>query len=145
MNSILNVIFQFILIITGKYFTYKFLILASLTISALSLIALPIVVPLIPGLPGFIITCIIFLLQGFAVALLNCYYCIIAFLPDKYRVAYSTGCGIAGILSNILKYVVLMVFNKEDDKEEAILASIIFFGISSLILVACIVCLLVSL
>jgi hypothetical protein len=74
---------------------------------------------------------------------LSCFYGIVGFLPDRYRVAFSTGSGIAGILMNLIKYVILLVF-PGDDEHTAIIASIIFFAFSVFIVVICIFCVFVS-
>jgi equilibrative nucleoside transporter 1/2/3 len=146
MNFILNVVFQFILIFFGKGFSYKTLITACLIVSAFSLISLPIVVPFIRGLAGFLLTSFIFLLQGLANAIvLSCFYGIIGYMPDKYRVAFSTGSGIAGVLMNLIKYLVLIIFGDNDDDEKTIiLSSIIFFIFSVVIVFISLVCLLVN-
>jgi hypothetical protein len=52
----------------------------------------------------------------------------------------STGQGIAGILMNVVRYVILMSLGSDPNDEHAIiLGSVIFFSISALILVVCVI------
>ena len=105
---------------------------------------LPISVAAFGGLTSFIVTCIIILFQGLANAVsLSCFYGIIGYMKDEYRVAFSTGSGVAGVLMNLIKYVLLLIF-REDTDSASILSAIIFFAISVLILIATIVMLLVN-
>jgi hypothetical protein len=64
MNFILSVVFQFILIYGKSKFSYKRQIIASFAISIISLVGLPLVVKIIGGNVGFIISCGIILFQG---------------------------------------------------------------------------------
>lgn len=140
MNFVLNVVFQFILLFTKKKFTFKSQILVSLIISVLSMIALPISVVFMSGLASFITTCIIILLQGLANAIaLSCFYSIISFLPFQYIIAFSTGQGIAGILMNVTRYIIVASLGNPEDEKNIILGSMIFFSIAAIILVICIV------
>jgi hypothetical protein len=143
MNFILNVAFQFILIFCGKGFTYKTLIFASLIISCFSMLLLPLSVAVFSGLTGFLITCFIILFQGLANAVvLSCFYGIIGYMKDEYRVAFSTGSGIAGILMNLIKYALLILLPDNSDST-AILSAIIFFSITVLVLILTIIAVLV--
>ena len=146
MNFILNVVFQFILVFYGKRYSYKVLIMTSLIISSISMLLIPIVVVLFKGLAGFIITSIIIVFQGLANAIvLSCFYGIIGYLPDKYRVAFSTGSGIAGILMNFIKYIILLIFGDDNnDDSSVIMASIVFFCFSVIIIIICIVFVMVA-
>ena len=146
MNFVLNVAFQFIIIFFGKGFSYKNLILFSLIISCISMVCLPITVGFITGFAGFAITCVIILFQGLANAIiLSCFYGILGYMKDEHSVAFTTGSGIAGMLMNIIKYILLIIFTGEQDDSTYILSAIIFFVISTCILIATIVVLIVYL
>lgn len=64
MNFLLSVFFQFILICGATKFSYKNQIVLSFAISIVSLVALPLVVKIIGGYSGFILSCVIILCQG---------------------------------------------------------------------------------
>jgi hypothetical protein len=141
MNSFFNVVFQFVLLFTKKKISYKTQILFSLIVSIFSLFTLPIVVVFIKGLTGFIITSAIILLQGLANAVvLSCLYGIVSFLPFEFIIAMSTGQGIAGILMNACRYIILIALGSDPNDENAIvLGSIIFFSISAIVLIICLI------
>jgi hypothetical protein len=75
---------------------------------------------------------------------LSCFYGIVGYLPEKYRVAMSTGSGIAGVLMNAIKYILLAIFGDADDDKTHILSSIIFFSFSVLIIIICLICVFVK-
>ncbi len=110
----------------------------------ISMILLPISVIFITGSTGFLITCLIILLQGLANAIvLSNLYAITSFLPFEFIIAFSTGQGLAGILMNLTRYVILASFGSNSGTEKnIILGSLIFFGISAFITGLCIVFLL---
>jgi len=64
MNFLLSVVFQFILICGVSKFSYKNQIISSFAISIISLVSLPLVVKLIGGEAGFIVSCCVILFQG---------------------------------------------------------------------------------
>ena len=140
MNFILNVVFQFVLLFTKKKLSFKTQILYSLIISVLSMAALPISVIYLEGLTSFLVTSFIILLQGLANAIiLSCFYAIISFLPFQYIICFSTGQGIAGILMNVTRYLILLCLGDPTLEKNIILGSLIFFAISALIISLCIV------
>jgi len=144
MNFVLNVVFQFIYLFTPKKFSHKTQILFSFTISVISMITLPISVVYIKGASGFVVTCFIITLQGLANAIiLSNLYALTSFLPFEFIIAFSTGQGFAGIIMNATRYIILASFGSESGTQtNIILGSLIFFGISALILVLCIIFLL---
>ena len=105
------------------------------------MLALPIAVIFLDGLTSFLVTCLIISLQGLANAIaLSCFYSIISFLPFHYIIVFSTGQGIAGILMNVVRYILLLSLGSDaNDKDTIILGSLIFFGISAIILTICLI------
>jgi hypothetical protein len=104
------------------------------------MIALPISVILLTDTTSFFTTSFIILLQGLANAiLLSCFYGIISFLPFEYIISFSTGQGIAGILMNVTRYIILLSMGDPKLERNIIIGSMIFFGISALIISLCIV------
>lgn len=103
------------------------------------MISLPLSVILLPKLTGFIASCTVLILQGAANAvLLSSLFGLASYLPFAYIIALSTGQGISGIMMNIIRYGILISFGKDAQKEEnMILGSLIFFGISALFLLVC--------
>ncbi len=141
MNFVLSVVFQFILVLTKKRFTYKHQLYFSFFISILALVSLPIVVVYLKDLAGFLVTCLIMLIQGLANAIiLSCIFGIVSYLPFTYIIALSTGQGIAGILMNIIRYIFIIIFGVNSKDEDAIIKSAIgFFSFSALIILVCMV------
>jgi hypothetical protein len=140
MNFVLSVVFQFILLFMKNRFSFKNQILFSLTASVASMIAIPISVIYIEGLPSFITTSSIIMMQGLANAiLLSSFYSIVSFLPFEFIIAFSTGQGIAGILMNLTRYFILFSLGDPRLEKNIIMGSLIFFSISALIISVCIV------
>lgn len=102
----------------------------------ISMILLPISVIFLGGTLGFVMTCLIILLQGLANAIvLSNLYAITSFLPFEFIIAFSTGQGFAGIIMNVTRYVILASFGANSETEKNIvLGSLIFFGISAFII-----------
>jgi hypothetical protein len=105
------------------------------------MITLPISVIFFKGFVGFAVTCFIILLQGLANAiLLSNLYAITSFLPFEFIIAFSTGQGLAGIIMNVTRFIILASFGADSGTElNIILGSLIFFGISAFIIALCIV------
>ena len=134
MNYILNVGFQFILLFTKKKFTYKSQIIFAFVVSIISMCCLPIFVILLQGNISFIISCILILIQGLANAIaLSSLFSVISFLPFEYIIAFSTGNGIAGVMINVIRYIILFSVGNPDDEKNIVIGSLIFFGISAAI------------
>lgn len=134
MNFILNLVFQSLIVLMGNKFSYRILILVGMIISTIALCILPIVVYFISGLTGFLLTSFIILFQGFANAIvLSGFYGIASFLPVKYVIAFSTGQGLAGILMNVIRYIVILSFGDSEDDVTITKGAIVFFAIAALI------------
>ena len=103
MNFILNLGIQFLLLSTKKIFKYKTQIYTSLLIFLINLILLP-------------ITTIY----------------IISFFPIKCLISLSMGQGLAGILMNVLRYIILIFFG--DNEKNINFSSYIFFTVSAFIM-----------
>lgn len=144
MNFALNVLFQFILAIKKVNFKLKSMILTALIIYTINLILLPFIVYFIPGLFGFILTSIIMLSfgiflffnknLGFANAIgQSSTFALGSFVPLKYLIAISTGNGLAGILMNVIKYIILFIFGVDrNDREIKVIQAFVFFGFAAL-------------
>jgi len=135
MNFVLNVVLQFLLIFFGNKFSYKVQIFASLVVSGIALVLLPIVVYGIQGVGGFLVTSFIILFQGFANAvLLSGFYGIASFLPIKYLIAFSTGQGLSGIIMNVIRYIVIFAFGDSEDDSTITKGAVVFFVIAALLI-----------
>ena len=111
MNFILNLGIQFLLLSTKKIFKYKTQIYISLLIFLINLILLPITTIYIKGILGFRINCIIMLLNGVSNALISSsIFGLVSFFPIKCLISLSMGQGLAGILMNVLRYIILIFF-----------------------------------
>ena len=143
MNFVLNVVFQFIMVLCGnKFGTYKFQILVSLIVQIVILATLPIVVSQISGLGGFVFTSLLITLLGLANAvLLSAIFGVVAFLPFAYIIAMSTGQGLAGITMNVIRYFVTLGLGSpfglpKDEKDTYyFVTGLIFFSIAAVFMV----------
>lgn len=137
MNFVLNVAFQFYLVFKGNPFSYYYQILTSVVICAVCLGALPIVASYVSGLTGFVLSCILIALQGFANAIFQSnMYGICGYLPIKFIIAISYGNGIAGIGVNVIKFILLGAFESKDDNiDNLIYQTFIFYIIAVVMLI----------
>ena len=149
LNFALNIIFQFILLFKKKLFTYKTQLLFSVTLSGILLIILPLSVISLnkDSLTNRIIASIMVLFQGLLNAICqSSFFGLVSFFPIDIIVNMSTGQGIAGILMNIIQYIVIFTIgdidkNKKQSENDTIVkkSGIIFFSISVFIIVVSLV------
>ena len=149
LNFALNIIFQFILLFKKKLFTYKTQLLFSVTLSGILLIILPLSVISLnkDSLTNRIIASIMILFQGLLNAICqSSFFGLVSFFPIDIIVNMSTGQGIAGILMNIIQYIVIFTIgdidkNKKQSENDTIVkkSGIIFFSISVFIIVVSLV------
>ena len=141
MNFVLNVVFQFLLVFTKKKYSYKSQIIFSLIISIFSMMALPLTVIILQDLTSFIFTCLVLAFQGLGNAIVtSCFYGLISYLPFKYIITFSTGQGIAGLLLNATRYLILISVGSDSTRRTNVIGTLIFFGFSVLILIVCLIC-----
>ena len=124
-----HLIFQYYFLFFGKQLgSYKFLLFLSIIVTIIKLFLIPIIVVFIPGFFGFLIMVLIMILIGITGTLLqSSVYGMVSILPSKYIVIMMAGQGFAGIILNIIKYIILFCFDSTEGKspEEA---QSIFFG-----------------
>ena len=138
MNIILNVVFQFYLVFNGNKFTYQKQMLFSLIILTITIALLPLVTINLKGQLGFIIVCLLIAFNGFANAIFQCnIFGIGGFLPFTFIVALSYGNGIAGIMINLLKYIIIFSYgvNNSSDEDVMQISAIIFYGLNVILLI----------
>ena len=94
-----------------KVFKFKTLILSSLYVQIVGLVFLPFVV-FIPGLFGFLLTCLILFVLGlFAGAKVNSIFSILGFIPINYKIAITTSIGLSGLITNIIKLLIILLLD----------------------------------
>ena len=140
-NFALNIVFQFIMIFKKQLITYKTQLIFGLIASIISLVALPFTVAPFEkdSLTSFILTGGIILFQG----LVNAFCCsgffgLTSFFPMEMIISLSSGQGISGILMNVIGFIVIASTDQDDPK----IGAIIFFSISGLIILICLITLL---
>ena len=144
-NYALNIVFQFIMIWKKQLLSYKIQLIFGLITSIINLIILPIVVVSFDknSKIGFCLTAMIILFQGLANAFCSVgFYGLASFFPMEMIISLSTGQGISGILMNIIEYIILASVNTGDDDKDNKYGAIIYFSISSFILLATLIILL---
>ena len=138
LNKLFNIPLQFILLIKKKLFPLKTQLICSILISIISLISLPFFVFLSETNKhlGTIVTIILILIMGLINASLqNGFLSLTSHFPLDKIVFYSTGQGISGIIMALLELVVLFCVNTGNTDNDFKYGSLIFFGISVLILI----------
>lgn len=136
MNFVLNFVFQLYLVIFGNPFKYYYQMLISIILCIITLACLPVVAAYVEGFPGFLLSCILITLQGFANAVFQCnMFGIAGYLPIKFVIGVSYGNGIAGLGTNVLKYITLAIFGSSNDIDTLRKGTFVFYGISVLVLV----------
>jgi len=144
LNFFLNIVFQFILIIKKDLFPLKLQLIVGIVGSILFLIGIPVSTMFLPKneMINFIVTGGLVLLMGFINALASgSFFNYVSHFPLELIVAFSGGQGFSGIAMNVLEYIVLLSLNGEEENL-IVLRAWIFFGISALILVVCLILLL---
>lgn len=144
LNFFLNIVFQFILIIKKDLFPLKLQLIVGIVGSILFLIGIPVSTMFLPKneMINFIVTGGLVLLMGFINALASgSFFNYVSHFPLELIVAFSGGQGFSGITMNVLEYIVLLSLNGEEENL-IVLRAWIFFGISALILVVCLILLL---
>ena len=138
LNKLFNIPLQFILLVKKKLFPLKTQLICSILISIISLISLPFFVFLSETNKhlGTIVTIILILIMGLINASLqNGFLSLTSHFPLDKIVFYSTGQGISGIIMALLELVVLFCVNTGNTDNDFKYGSLIFFGISVLILI----------
>ena len=132
-NSFFNIIVQFILVYKPKPFQYKKQLLFTLISTFLVLIFLPLSVILFKdnsnNFLSISITIILILFGGFCNALgASGFFGLCSYFPLDLIINMSTGQGIAGILMNIIQYLILLIKTSENTK------TLCFFGFACIII-----------
>ena len=144
LNFFLNILFQFILIWKKNLMPLKLQLIGGIVGSILFLIAIPVSTMFLPKDEwlNYIVTGALVLLMGFINALASGgFFNFVSYFPLELIVAFSGGQGFSGIAMNVLEYLVL-IFIGGDEENLIVLRAWIFFGVSSLILVICLILLL---
>lgn len=145
LNFALNITFQFLILWKKNLFNLKIQLILGLILSILFLIIIPIVVIKsgTNSLLNKIITSILVLIMGFVNALLTSgFYSLASFFPLENVVSLNTGMAIAGILMNVIQYIVLIFVDTGDEEKDIIICALIFFSVSGFILLVCLILLL---
>lgn len=132
-NSFFNIIVQFILVYKPKPFKYKKQLLFTLISTFLILIFLPLSVILFKNnsnnFLSITITVILILFGGFCNALgASGFFGLCSYFPIDLIINMSTGQGIAGILMNIIQYLILLIKTSDNTK------TLCFFGFACIII-----------
>ena len=139
LNIFPNVIFQFIILAQKeKSLKFKPKLMIGLTISILLLSVIPFTVSPFDNdsLISFILTAFVIVLNGLVSAVLSSgFFGLASYFPTEYIVWLSGGQGFSGILMNLIQYICIALIESQTTR------TIIFFGISGVILVGTLFCL----
>ena len=96
------------------------------------------------SLVNYLVTGGLVVLMGFINALASGgFFNFVSYFPLDLIVSFSAGQGFSGIALNVLEYIVLLAL-KGDEEKMIIIRAWIFFGISSVILVVCLILVLLN-
>ena len=146
LNFILNIFFQFLLIIKKDLLPLKCQLISGIIGSIFFLLAIPISTMFLPkdSLINYLVTGGLVVLMGFINALASGgFFNYVSYFPLEYIVSFSAGQGFSGIAMNVLEYLVL-IFAGGQEENLIILRAWIFFGVSSLILLICLLLLCIN-
>ena len=146
LNFILNILFLFLLIIKENLFSLKYQLIGGIIGSIFFLIAIPLTTMFLPkdSLVNYLVTGGLVVLMGFINALASGgFFNFVSYFPLDLIVSFSAGQGFSGIALNVLEYIVLLAL-KGDEEKMIIIRAWIFFGISSVILVVCLILVLLN-
>ena len=138
LNFALNITFQFLIILKKDLFELKKQLFIGLISSITLLILIPLMVTSLPqnSIENMIVTSILILIMGFINALLTSgFYALASFFPTEIIVSLNTGMAVAGILMNVIQYIVLISI----DNEKIDIIALTFFVISGFILLLCLI------
>lgn len=147
LNFAPNIILQFILLYKKNLFKIENQLIFALVASIILLMGIPMSVILLESrkVLNLIVTIILFLIMGLVNALMSSgFFSFASLFPLEMIIALSTGQGFAGIILNIIKYIILPTIKMEVRKKE-ILTTVIFFSISAAILIVCLIIFICSL
>ena len=145
LNFVLNLTFQFLILWKKDLFNLRKQLIIGLISSILFLILIPIVVVKLGKNTKLNIACtsLLILVMGFINALLTSgFYSLASFFPLDILVALNSGMAIAGILMNVIEYIVLFTVDTGDEEKDVITCALTFFIISGFILLVCLILLL---
>lgn len=147
LNFILNLTFQFLILWKKDLFKLRMQLIIGLISSILFLIVIPIVVVKLEknSILNIALTSFLILIMGFINALLTSgFYSLASFFPLDILVSLNSGMAIAGILMNVIEYIVLFAVETGDEENDKniITCALTFFIISGFILLVCLIILL---
>lgn len=138
LNFTLNITFQLLIICKKDLFELKKQLFIGLISSIILLILIPLMVTSLPenSIQNMIVTSILILIMGFINALLTSgFYALASFFPTEIIVSLNTGMAVAGILMNVIQYIVLISI----DNTKIDIIALTFFSISGFILLLCLI------
>ncbi len=158
LNYILNIAFLFLLMIKKDLFSLKFQLIGGIIGSIVFLILIPACTLLLEkdSYANRFSTGTLVVLMGFINALCSGgFFNLVSFFPLEMIVSLSAGQGFSGIAMNVLQYIVLVSINidtkdktekeiEDEKKRKYPIRGWVFFSISSLILLICLILLLVN-
>lgn len=148
LNFAPNIILQFLLLWKKNLFKIKNQLIIALVASIALLILIPATIIIFQDheIVNMIIIVFLILVMGLVNALCTSgFFSFTSYFPLEMIIALSTGQGIAGIFLNVIMYIIIPSVKIDDIKKKEIITAIIFFGISALVLLICLFCLLISL
>ena len=146
LNYAPNIIFQFALLWKKDLIPLKIQLIIGIVGSIAFLIIIPLFTMFLE-IDSFInrfLTCLLIIMLGFINALCSGgFFSLVTHFPLEMIVSLSTGQGFSGIAMNIIQFIVLASI-KGDEKKHIVARAWVFFSVSALILVVCLILLLIS-
>ena len=138
-NFVFNLSVQIILLCSKNLLSYKNQLFLSQYLSVIGLILFPLVVTTFVADISYKISCGIMVFIGIANALASSsIFGLASFFPVNNIIAVGTGQGFAGIILNLLRYVILFFFS-EQSQSDINIGAYLFFGVSGILMIICII------
>ena len=134
-NFVFNLSVQIILLCSKNLLSYKNQLFLSQYLSAIGLVLFPLVVTTFVADISYKISCGIMVFIGIANALASSsIFGLASFFPVNNIIAVGTGQWFAGIILNLLRYVILFFFSGQSQSDINI-GAYLFFGVSGILMI----------
>lgn len=146
LNYAPNIIFQFALLWKKDLIPLKIQLIIGIVGSIAFLIIIPLFTMLleIDSFLNRFLTCLFVIMLGFINALCSGgFFSLVTHFPLEMIVSLSTGQGFSGIAMNVIQFIVLASI-KGDEKKHIVARAWVFFSVSALILLVCLILLIIS-
>ena len=141
----MNLLMTIFLLFFRNFSSFKIKLITTLVLNILLVSAIPFAVIFMNGITSFVMTNVFMLSQCIAGCIMtSSFFSLVSYFPKDCIIYFSLGQGVSGIVVNIIRYIILVSFNSDDNKMNLIKGTILFFCTASLLLIISLILLIVS-